>query len=64
MGGCALWADGTPGGEIFSFLCSASKKQEVLSFLRKVLAADGPAPDALALLAAVNGGSGRRLLGL
>ena len=25
---------GTPGGEMFSFLCSASKKQEVLSFLR------------------------------
>ncbi len=27
------------------------------------LAADGPAPDALALLAAVSGGAGRRLLG-
>ena len=36
---------------MFSFGYSASKKQEVLSFLRKVLAADGPAPDALALLA-------------
>ncbi len=26
---------GTPGGEMVSFLCSASKKQEVLSFLRQ-----------------------------
>ncbi len=25
----------TPGGEIFSFGCAASKKPEVLSFLRK-----------------------------
>ncbi len=28
---------GTPGGEMFSFGCSASKKLEVLSFLRRGL---------------------------
>ncbi len=34
--------------EIYPFRCSASEKQEVLNFLRKAVAADGPAPDALA----------------
>ena len=58
-----LLAARTLDGESFSCGCSASKKQAFLSFLRKAVAADGPAPDALALLAAVNCGTGRRLLG-
>ena len=68
---------GTPGGGMFCgcFFRYARRRNVFLRMFRfqkagsskfsaaGLVAADGPAPDALALLAAVSSGSGRRLLG-